>query len=482
MSKRQPTKPPVDVGERVLPHNLEAERAVLGAIILHNTAYEKIARNVDDSDFYRDAHRRIFAAIERLLEHPGGIVDLVTLKEDLTKHGDLDEVGGPVYISGLIDGVPRSTSIREYAAIVREKSMLRQLIYVSNRIASNAYLAEEPAAKIVTQADRAIVDLQAGALGGRMLSLRQTNVSYCETLDARIANKGELTGLDTGFKEINKITLGWQKKDTILIAARPSIGKTAFVLNTARAMAESFRPKTTELCHVAIFSLEMRRELLEDRFLSSLTGIPATLLRGGYIFGDEQMAALSAGLERMRALPIHIDDTKGRNIFEIRAECRRLKSEHGLDAVIIDYVQLMAGSLDRRGATRNEEMTDISRRLNVMFGELDVAGLVLSQLSRASESRPDPRPKLSDLRESGALEQDADLVCFLHRKNHKEDGHTYFIVEKARNGPTGTLNLSLDRQITRFTDGEEPPPPPPPTEEEKKTRQESFFRKRARSR
>lgn len=482
-----PTKrtqpPPTPPDERELPKNLEAERAVLGAILLENHAYEKIAKKVDAGDFFRDAHRRIYEAIERLLEHPDGVADMVTIREDLKRRGDLEEAGGPVYISALIDGFPRSSNIEHYAAIVREKSTLRRLIKATDRIQYAAYAGEEPAAHILTMADRSIVDLQAGALGGRMLSLSQTHAAYCETLDARIANKGELTGLDTGFKEINKITLGWQKKDTILIAARPSIGKTAFVLNTARSMAESFRPKTTEQCHVAIFSLEMRRELLEDRFLSSLTGLPASLLRGGYVFGDDQMAILSTGLARMRALPIHIDDTKGRNVFEIRAECRRLKSEHGLDAVIIDYVQLMAGSLDRRGATRNDEMTDISRRLNIMFGELNVAGLVLSQLSRASESRPDPRPKLSDLRESGALEQDADLCCFLHRKNHKEDGLTYFIVEKARNGPTGTINLTLDRQITRFDDFDgEPPPEPAPTPEEKKARQESFFRKRSRGR
>lgn len=474
-------RPDPAVAARTLPSNLEAERSVLGAIILHNDAYEKIAKTIDGADFFRDAHRRIFESIERLLEHPGGTVDMVTLKEDLGRVGDLDECGGPVYISALIDGVPRSTNIEHYASIVREKALLRRLIVTSNRIMSSAYAAEEPAAAILTMADRAIIDLQSGAIGGVMKSLDQTHVDYCETLEERIRNKGQLTGLQTGFELINQLTLGWQRKDSIVLAARPSIGKTAFVLNTARSIAESYRPKSTDLCHVAIFSLEMRRVLLEDRFLSSLTGIPSTLLRGGYIFGDEQMAEVATGLARMKALGIHIDDTKGRNIFEIRAECRRLKSEYGLDAVIIDYVQLMAGSLERRGASRNEELTDISRRLNIMFGELNVAGLILSQLSRANENRPDPRPKLSDLRESGALEQDADLVAFLHRRNHKEGGLTQFIVEKARNGPTGVVHLNFDRDITRFSDYEgEPPAEPEKTPEEKKADQLTFIKRAAR--
>lgn len=471
-----------EVVERQLPHNLEAERAVLGAIMLHNDAYERVAKTIAPEDFFRDAHRRIFKSIERLLEHPGGRVDMVTLKEELARRGDLDEVGGPAYISAMIDGVPRGTNVEHYAGIVREKATLCRLIYASNRVLTAAYAAEESASSIVTMADRQIVDIQSSAIGGNMQSLAKTHNAYCATLDERVANKGALTGLETGFKFVNQITMGWQRKDTILLAARPSIGKTAFVLNTARAIAESCRPKSSDLCHVAFFSLEMRRDLLEDRLLASLTGIPSTLIRSGYIIGEESNEALVAGLTRMREINIHIDDTKGRNVFEIRAECRRLKSEYGLDAVIIDYVQLMAGSLERRGATRTEELSDISRRLNIMFGELDVAGLVLSQLSRASENRPDPRPKLSDLRESGALEQDADLVGFLHRKNHKDDGLTQFIVEKARNGPTGTINLMLQRDVTLFTDyeGAEPVPEPVTTPEEKKAAQVSFFRQRAR--
>ena len=458
-----------DPGARSLPSNLEAERSVLGAILLHNDSYEKIAKTLTGGDFFRNAHRLVYDAIERLLEHPNGMVDLVTLKEELGRSGELDEVGGPAYISALIDGVPRSTNIEHYASIVREKAVYRRIIASSNRILSAAYAAESPAADILTMADRALVDIQTDAIGGHMQSLAKSNDRYCATLEARIANKGQLTGLPTGFKDIDTITMGWQRKDSIVIAARPSIGKTAFVLNTARTMASAGH-------QVAIFSLEMRRELLEDRLLSDLSSVPSTLLRGGYVFGDEQ-AQVVEGLGQMRRLGLHIDDTKGRTVSEIRAACRRLRSEQGLDAVIIDYVQLMAGSLSRRGSTRTEELADISRRLNELFGELDVAGFVVSQLSRASESRPDPRPKLSDLRESGALEQDADLVCFLHRKNHKEEGLTQFIVEKARNGPTGTINLLLQRDVTRFSDFEGTVPvEAPETPAERQVRRVSFIK------
>lgn len=482
MTPHRGTQPAPEERERTLPSNLEAERSVLGAILLHNDSYEKIAKTLTGGDFFRDAHRRIFDAVERLLEHPDGMVDLVTLKEELGRHGELDEVGGPAYITALIDGVPRSTNIEHYAGIVREKAILRRLIASSNRILSAAYAAELPASDILTLADRTLGDIQTDALGGSMQSLSRSCPAYMDTLDARIANKGALTGLPTGFRDIDTITMGWQRKDSIVIAARPSIGKTAFVLNTARTMAESCRPNSSDRYHVAIFSLEMRRTLLEDRFLSDLSGVPSTLIRGGYIFGEENTAVVD-GLNRMAAMPIHIDDTKGRTVHEIRAACRRLRSEHGLDAVIIDYVQLMAGSLTRRGATRTEELADISRRLNELFGELDVAGLVVSQLSRASDSRPDPRPKLSDLRESGALEQDADLVCFLHRKNHKEEGLTQFLVEKARNGPTGTINLTLQRDLTRFSDFDGPVPvEAEATPEERKVRQTTYFRQRARSR
>lgn len=471
---------PEQLEERTLPTNLEAERSVLGAIILHNDAYEKIAKNLDSADFFRVGHRLVFDAIERLLAHPDGAVDLVTLKEDLTKHGELDECGGPAYISALIDGVPRSSNIEHYAGVVREKATLRRLIKAANRIASSAYEAAEPASVIVTAADRMIIELQKDALGGRMRTLAKSNFEYMELIDYRIQHKGELTGVTTGFVELDQCTMGWQPSDHIVIAARPSIGKTAFVLNTATAIAESTR-KDGSPRQVAFFSMEMRRQQLEDRLVSSLSGLPTTHLRGGYVFGDLEMSRLTTALQRMAALGIHIDDTAARTVWQIRAECRRIRSEVGLDAVIIDYVQLMAGSLERRGSTRNEELTDISRNLKVMADELGVPVLILSQLKRGNADRPDPAPRLDDLRDSGALEQDADLVVFLHRRNHKEGGVTKLIVDKARNGPTGTFLLTLDRDITRFeTFTGELPPEPEKTEEEKRAVQLSMIKRATR--
>ena len=462
----------------VLPHSLEAERSVLGAILIHNAAYEQVSALLKPADFYRDAHRRIYAGMVRLLERPGGCVDPVTLKDDLERVGDLEEVGGAVYIGALTDGVPRSTNVEHYAGIVRERALYRALIQAANKLLVRAYEAEEPATALLAAADRALVNLQRNAIG-RMRDLSGSSMDLLTDLEYRVAHRGELTGIDTGFKSINEITMGWQPGEMIVLAARPSIGKTTFVVNSAVAGARSARPDGRPRV-VAIFSMEMRRQQLEYRVLSSLSGIPLSRLLGGFILGPSEWEKLNGALAVMRGCCIHIDDTAGRTAWDIRSECRRLRVERGnLDLVVVDYIQLMPGTLDRRGATRNEEVTDISRRLKIMADELSVPVLVLSQLSRASEGRSDPRPKLSDLRESGALEQDSDIVCFLHRKHHREGGLTNFIVEKQRNGPTGTVNLSLDRDVTLFTDAPDLVEAPP-TEAEKTDSRRRTFARRAR--
>lgn len=479
MTKRREPPPPTSENERTLPHNLEAERSVLGAILLHNDAYEKIGDALTAPDFYREAHRIIYESITRIMERRDGSVDLVTIKEDLDRAGELEEAGGPVYISALVDGVPRSTNVRHYAEIVHEKATLRRLIMSSNRILSKAYAAEESAETILADADRAIVHLQLGQMHGRMLTLEQTNQALMEHLEYLHQHKGELLGITTGFKSINDQTLGWQAGDMNVIAARPSIGKTAFILNAAVAAAENPRLDGSS-SHVAIFSLEMRRKQLECRMLANLTGIPFTRIMSGYIY-DQEWKTLGEAMGRLKAMPIHIDDGTSRSVWDIRTECRQIRAEHGLGLVIIDYVQLMPGDERARGATRNEQVTEISRRLKTMADELSVPVLLLSQLSRAASGRPDPTPKLSDLRESGALEQDADAVIFLHRRNHREGGLTRFIIEKQRNGPTGTLNLSLDRDIQRFSDweGEEPPPEQATPEEKQERKVKAIIRRRA---
>lgn len=439
------------LAERTLPHDLSAERAVLGAVLLHNDAYETVTGILSTSDFFRDAHRRVWKAIDSLLEWKGGSVDLVTLMDELTKHGDLDECGGPSYLTALTDGVPRSSNVRAYASIVKEKSRLRGLIFAANKMLSAAYDAEESSSEVLQHADRALVALQADTGAEHLIPLRATTSPLLENLEWRVAHKGEVTGIETGYPQINALTLGWQPGDLIVLAARPSIGKTTLAMNTAVAGARAGK-------RIAVFSFEMKRQQLEYRMLASLSGVPFMRVTGGYLM-ECDWSPISTALGQMAELPISIDDRRGQNVHDIQSACRRMKAEEGLDSVIIDYIQLIPGSLDRRGATRNDEIADISRRLSGMAGDLSVPVLLLSQMSRANDKRPDPRPKLSDLRDSGALEQDADQVCFLHRRNHREGGVTSFIMEKQRNGPTGTLNLTLDRDILLFTDGGEEPEP-----------------------
>lgn len=447
--------------ERTLPHNLEAERSVLGAILLHNDAYLEATKHIRPADFFRDAHRRIYSSIERILEKPGTAIDLVTLREDLGRTGDLDEVGGPAYISALVDGVPRSTNVGHYARIVKDKSLLRAMIFAANKLLTNAYAGEEDPRAILSLADQAIVELQHGASIGRMAATSRSSAALLDALEWRHNHRGQLSGVPTGFETLDNLTLGWQAGDMIVLAARPSIGKTSFVLNSAVAAARAG-------VRTAIFSMEMRRQQLEFRMLSSLSGVQLTSILSGWI-AETSWGRISQALGELAELPICIDDAASRTVWDIRGECRRLKADGGLGLVVIDYVQLMAGSLDRRGANRNEELTDISRKLKVLADEIAAPIIVLSQLNRAAEGRSDPRPKLSDLRESGALEQDADIVAFLHRKHHREGGTTNLILEKQRNGATGTLNLSLERETTTFTDAglAEEPAPLPPAEEKK---------------
>lgn len=444
--------PAVQSVDRTLPHNLDAERSVLGAIITHNEAFEVATEILSDRDFYRDAHARIYRALERLIERKVD-VDFVTLKEELGRVGELDDVGGPGYISSLSDGMPRSSNVKFYANIVREKGRLRGLIYAANKTLSDAYEAEDTVDAILERADRSLLDLGTES-GGRMRSLAEMVPDLFKRIEYRVEHKGELTGVDIGFASINQETLGLQAGDLNIIAARPSIGKTAFEINSALYGAMGpHRVKT------AMFSLEMTEVQLMDRIVATIAGVDAMRVRSGML-GALDLQAVGLAMAKMGELPIHVDDRVGLKPSEIRATCRRLKAEEGLDHVIVDYGQLVKPEGLRPGANRNEQLEMIATRLKDLAGELLIPVTMLSQLSRANEKRPDPKPKLSDLRESGALEQIAALVAFLHRKNHREGGTTQFIIEKQRNGPTGTVNLTFNRDTQTFTDGGEDPPEP----------------------
>lgn len=443
-------KPPArDPEGIVLPHNLEAEKASLGAAILASTAADYISDHLTPGDYFRRAHRRLFETIQGLRRR-SVTIDLVTLKEALGAKG-LDEVGGPAYISSLVDGVPHGTNIDHYCGILKDLHARRALYQFADLTCNHVAAGSHSGAELLEDADRRLMDLQAGHLDGRVLSLRETSSALMARLQWHHDHRGELLGVSTGYASIDGTASGWQKGDLTVIGARPSIGKTTFLLCTAVAVAKLLQLAGVEAA-VLLFSFEMTRDQLEFRILSILSGIPLERLRNGNIMSQE-WAILSVAVALMAELPILIDDTSGLTRWQIRSTCRRVKAERGLALVGIDYVQLIPGSLDRRGATRTEELTDVSRGLKELAKEVQVPILLLSQLSRPKSMwGKDPEPQLTDLRDCGALEQDADNVAFLHRKDHRAGGATAFLLKKQRNGPTGSMMLSLDRDIVTFTD------------------------------
>jgi replicative DNA helicase len=439
----------VAVAERTLPHNLEAERSVLGAILLHNDAFNLAAEVIDSHDFYRDAHRRIFDKMVKLVER-GDAVDLVTLKEELGRSGDLDEVGGPAYIAALVDGVPRSTNVEHYARIIKEKSTLRHLIFSANKILATAYEAEQEAEVILDQAEHAIFAIADDKVRDGFVSMRDLAHSSLDTIEKLHARKELITGVPTGFTDLDELTSGFQAADLIIVAARPSMGKTSLVLNIAQHVGT----KTART--VGIFSLEMSKEQLFLRLLTAEARIDAHRLRRGFL-GERDWGRLSQAIGTLSEAKIFIDDTPSIGVLEMRAKCRRLAAEHSLDLVIVDYIQLMQGR--GRFENRTLELASISRSMKGLAKELNVPVVVLSQLSRAPESRSDHRPQLSDLRESGALEQDADVVVFIYREDlyldksqppPENEGVAELIIGKQRNGPTGVVKLAFIREFTRF--------------------------------
>lgn len=437
------------VAERTLPHNLEAERSVLGAILLHNDAFNLAAEVIDSGDFFRDAHRRIFDKMVKLAER-GNAIDFVTLKEELSRAGDLDEVGGPAYITALVDGVPRSTNIEHYARIIKEKATLRNLIFSANKILATAYDAEEDADVILDQAEGAIFAIADDKVSDGFVSLKDLAQSSFDTIEKLHARKELITGVPTGFADLDEMTSGLQPSDLIIVAARPSMGKTSLVLN----MAQHIGTKTDMT--VGVFSLEMSKEQLFLRMLTAEARIDAHRLRGGFL-GERDWGKLSHAIGTLSEAKIFIDDTPSIGVLEMRAKSRRLAAQHGLHLIIIDYIQLMQGR--GRFENRTLELASISRSLKGLAKELRVPIVVLSQLSRAPESRSDHRPQLSDLRESGALEQDADVVVFIYREEQYADksapptdaqGVAELIIGKQRNGPTGVVKLAFIREFTRF--------------------------------
>jgi replicative DNA helicase len=435
--------------DRTLPHNLEAEKCVLGAILINNQAFNQAAEVVDAQDFFRDAHRRIFEKMVGLTDRSLP-VDLVTLKDELTRSNELDDVGGPAYISALTDGVPRSANVEYYARIVKEKSTLRRLIQSANDVLVRAYDAEEDADDLLDEAERSIFQIAEHRLRSGFVRVGELVDQGYQLIEQLQTQRGLVTGVPSGFVDLDEMTSGFQKSDLVIVAARPSMGKTSFVLNIALHCGIE-AGKT-----VGVFSLEMSKEQLFMRMLTAEARVDAHRFRGGFL-GEQDYARLVGAFGRLHDAKVFIDDTPSLGILEMRAKSRRLKLEHGLDLLVVDYLQLMQGR--GRFDNRQQELAAISRALKILAKELEVPIIALSQLSRAPETRGDHRPQLSDLRESGALEQDADVVMFIFRedmystdgeRNPDAEGTAEVIIGKQRNGPTGTARLAFLKQYTRF--------------------------------
>jgi len=431
--------------ERTLPHNPEAERTVLGAILVDNQAFSSAAEILNREDFYREAHRRIFDAMAALAERSQPI-DLVTLKDELHRQSALEAAGGASYLAGLVDGVPRITSVEHWSRIIKEKAVVRNLIHAGNRIVHACYEGEDEAATLLDQAEKSIFDIAERRIRAGFVSMREIVKESFRTIDQLSQSKEVVTGLATGFVDIDEMTSGLQKGDLVIVAGRPAMGKTSFCLNIAQHVA--LRVGET----VGLFSLEMSKEQLALRLLCADARIDAHKLRTGKL-NEKDWARLAKAYTDISQSKLFIDDSATISPLEMRAKCRRLKAEFGLGLVIVDYLQLVTAA--GRVENRQQELSAISRSMKGLAKELGVPVIALSQLSRAPEARTDRRPQLSDLRESGAIEQDADIVMFIYREEEykpsdENRGIAEIIIGKQRNGPTGSRKLAFIKEFTRF--------------------------------
>ena len=431
--------------KRVLPHSVEAEQSVIGSMIMDRDAIMTASEVITSEDFYQSQYGVLFDAMLELYNE-GKPVDLVTLQERLREKDVPPEISSLEFAKDLLDAVPTSANVRHYATIVQEKSMLRKLIKVNEEIANTCYLAKERTEDILEETEKKIFDLLQYRSTGDFVPIKQVVLNALDKIEKASKNKGTVTGIPTGFIDLDYKTSGFQPSDLILIAARPSMGKTAFVLNVAQNMA--FKEGKT----VAIFSLEMSKEQLVNRLFSLESKVDSQALRTGNLT-DEDWAKLIEGAAIVGKSNLIIDDTPGISIAELRSKCRKFKLEHNLGIIIIDYLQLMSGG--KRSESRQQEISEISRSLKAVARELNVPVVALSQLSRAVEQRPDHRPMLSDLRESGAIEQDADVVMFLYRddyynKDTDKKNIAEVIIAKQRNGPIGTVELVWLPNYTKF--------------------------------
>ena len=442
------------IEERVPPQNIEAEQAVLGAMLIDKEAIAKATEVLSADDFYREAHRVIFSAMLELY-NKNEAVDMVTVTEILKRDNKLEDIGGIAYITSLANVVLTAANVKYHAEIVAEKSVLRQLVRVSTEIAAMGYEANEDVGTLLDTAESRILEISNRKKKNDFTAINDILMDSVQSIESLLQNKGGLTGLPAGFADLDKLTSGLHPSDFIILAARPSMGKTALALNIVQNVAlRAHKVIGGEPRSVAFFSLEMSKEQLVNRMLCAEAGIDSQRLRVGEMH-DEDWTHLWDACDTMSRAKIYIDDTAGITAMDMRSRARRLKAEHGLDLIVVDYLQLMQGSGKRNNSgDRQQEVSEISRSLKALARELAVPVLALSQLSRSVESRQVKRPMLSDLRESGSLEQDADIVAFLYREDYynpeTENKHTELIIAKHRNGPVDTVNLFFQKQFTKF--------------------------------
>ncbi|MGL4362072.1 MAG: replicative DNA helicase [Cellulosilyticaceae bacterium] len=431
---------------RIPPHSVEAEQSVLGAIIMDHEAMTVASEILRPNDFYRPDHQVIYGAIMDLFT-TNSPVDLVTIQNRLQEIGVLEQIGGISYLAELATIVPTSAHIKQYAKIVEDKAVLRRLIKASQDITAKSYTGEDAIEDIMGFAEKQVFDIIQNRHTEDFSHINEIIVTSIDKIEQALINKGSVTGVATGFIDLDYKTAGMQPSDLILVAARPSMGKTAFSLNVIQSAAIKNKKK------VAVFSLEMSKDQLVNRMLCGEAMVDAQKVRTGNL-DPQDWDRIAKAIPTIAAADIYIDDTPGINVMEMRAKCRRLKLEKGLDLIMIDYLQLMSGN-SGKSDNRQQEISEISRSLKALAREMNAPVIALSQLSRACETRADHRPMLSDLRESGAIEQDADVVMFLYRDEYynpdtdkKNIGE--IIIAKQRNGPTGTVELVWLGQYTKF--------------------------------
>ena len=431
--------------QKVLPQNIEAEQSVLGGILIDNEALPKVLEIIEPNDFYRDNHKKIFLAFLELFENNTPL-DIITVTELLQKKGELTNIGGATYLASLVDSVPTTANITHYAKIIKEKSILRSLIAKATDIVNLGFEASEDVAEILDKAEEAIFSITQQRIQTSYYSIKEIIKQTFETIEELSSKKDSVTGIPTGFIDFDRLTAGLQPSDLIIIAGRPVMGKTSFTLNIAQHAA------TRAGVPVGFFSLEMSKEQLALRMLCAEARINSQKIRSGFL-SERDWLRLTDAAATLSEAPIFIDDTPALSVLEIRAKARRLKSEHNIGLIIVDYLQLMKGK--GRVDTREREISEISRSLKALAKELNIPVVAVSQLNRRVEERENKRPRLADLRESGAIEQDADLIVFIYRDEvYNEDtpdkGIAEIIIGKQRSGPTGVVKLAFLDKYTRF--------------------------------